>query len=269
MRLTALRVSSTKGSVLQKGPPIALLMRLPKCPLGWFVVAAILLGGCNREGAPIAAAPRTVVVAPVEQRDVPIIDEWIGTLDGSANVDIHARVQGYVQEVAFKEGRVVKEGELLLRIDPRSYEAALQQAKAELARAVANQQKADQDEQRQSQLFAKKISSEQDYANTVQANLAAKATVEAARAALDQAQLNLSFATMTSPITGIVGRTDFTIGNFVAAGNSGTPITTVSTVDPIKLVFGVSEKDYLEAAEEISALLAKPLDSRRWQSASV
>jgi membrane fusion protein (multidrug efflux system) len=262
MRLTPLRVSSTKGSVLQKGPPIALLMRLPKCPLGWFVVAAILLGGCNREGAPIAAAPRTVVVAPVEQRDVPIIDEWIGTLDGSANVDIHARVQGYVQEVAFKEGRVVKEGELLLRIDPRSYEAALQQAKAELARAVANQQKADQDEQRQSQLFAKKISSEQDYANTVQANLAAKATVEAARAALDQAQLNLSFATMTSPITGIVGRTDFTIGNFVAAGNSGTPITTVSTVDPIKLVFGVSEKDYLEAAEEISALLAKPLEQR-------
>jgi RND family efflux transporter MFP subunit len=114
-------------------------------------------------------------------------------------VDIRARVQGYIQEIAFKEGSVVKEGDLLLRIDPRPYEAALEQAKAELGRAIAEQQKAVQDEQRQTELFNKKIASQQDYANAVQANLAAKAKVEAARAALDQAQLNLDFATITSP----------------------------------------------------------------------
>ncbi len=108
----------------------------------------------------------------VEPRDVPIIEEWIGSLDGSANVDIRARVQGYIQEIAFKEGSVVKEGELLLRIDPRPYEAALAQAKAELGQAIAGQQKAEQDEQRQTELFNKKIASQQDYANAVQANLA-------------------------------------------------------------------------------------------------
>jgi RND family efflux transporter MFP subunit len=177
-------------------------MRLPKFILPSVFVAAIGLSGCEREKAPpLAAAPPQVVVAMVEPRDVPIIDEWIGTLDGSANVDIRARVQGYIQEIAFKEGSVVKEGDLLLRIDPRPYEAALEQAKAELGQAMAEQQKAEQDQQRQTELFNKKIASQQDYANAVQANLAAKAKVEAVRAALDQAQLNLDFATITSPPT--------------------------------------------------------------------
>jgi membrane fusion protein (multidrug efflux system) len=124
---------------------------------------------------PLVAPPPQVFVEVVEPRDVPIIEEWIGTLDGSANVDIRARVQGYIQEIAFKEGSAIKEGDLLLRIDPRPYEAALAQAKAELGQATAGQQKADQDEQRQSELFNKKIASQQDYTNAVQANLAAKA----------------------------------------------------------------------------------------------
>jgi membrane fusion protein (multidrug efflux system) len=157
---------------------------------------------------------------------------------------------------------VVKQGDLLLRIDPRPYEAALEQAKAQLGQAIAEQQKAVQDEQRQTELFNKKIASQQDYANAVQANLAAKAKVEAAQAALDQAQLNLDFATITSPLTGIIGRTDLSVGDYVAAGSTGAPVTTVSTVDPIKLVFSVSEKDYLEAADRIRAILAQPLDQR-------
>jgi membrane fusion protein, multidrug efflux system len=238
-------------------------MKLHKFVFPAVLVAAIGLNGCQREKAPpVAAAPPQVLVAKVEPRDVPIIEEWIGTLDGSANVDIRARVQGYIQEIAFKEGSAVKEGDLLLRIDPRPYEAALAQAKAELGQATAVQQKAEQDEQRQTELFNKKIVSQQDYANAVQANLAAKANVEAARAALDQAQLNLDFATISSPLTGVVGRTDLSVGDFVAAGSSGAPVTTVSTVDPIKLVFSVSEKDYLEAADRIREILAKPLDQR-------
>jgi membrane fusion protein (multidrug efflux system) len=203
-----------------------------------------------------------VIVAAVEPRSVPIFDEWIGRLDGSANVDIRARVQGYVQEIAFNEGTVVNEGDLLLRIDPRSYEAALAQAQAKLAQAEADQQKADQEEQRQTDLFNKKVASDRDYRNAIQANLAAKATVDADHAAVDQAQLDLEFATIKSPIKGIVGRTTFTVGNFVPAGSGGAEITTISTVDPIELRFGMSEKEYLASSEEISALLAEPLEQR-------
>ena len=215
MRLTALLLGLTKS-------PVPMTLSKRGC---WVAAAGILLSGCTKEEAPSVARPPQVVVATVEPQNVSIFGEWIGRLDGSANVDIRARVQGYVQEIAFNEGTVVKEGDLLVRIDSRPYEAALAQAKAELAQAIASQQKAEQEEQRQTQLFNKKIASEQDYNNAVQVNLAAKATVEAARAAVDQAQLNLDFATITSPITGIVGRTDFSIGNFVAAGSSGAEIT--------------------------------------------
>jgi membrane fusion protein, multidrug efflux system len=152
----------------------------------WVVAAGILLSGCTKENAPPVVRPPQVVVATVEQQNVPIFGEWIGRLDGSANVDIRARVQGYVQEIGFNEGTVVKEGDLLVRIDSRPYEAALAQAKAELAQAIASQKKAEQEEQRQTQLFNKKIASDQDYNNAVQVNLAAKATVDAARAAVDQ-----------------------------------------------------------------------------------
>ena len=117
--------------------------------------------------------------------------------------------------------------------------------------ASAAQEKTQLDEQRQRQLLERKITSQQDYDNAVKANLGAKAAVEAAKAALEQAKLNLAFATITSPIAGIVGRTDFSVGDFVAAGSAGTPVTTVSTVDPIKIVFALSEKEYLTAAEQI------------------
>src|SRR5580700_12059763 len=201
----------TKRSCL---PPMILSKGAP-----WLAAAALLLNSCDqKKEATVTLPPPAVIVAAVEPRNVPLFDEWIGRLDGSANVDIRARVQGYVQEIAFNEGTVVNEGDLLLRIDPRQYEAALAQAQAELAQAEANQQKADQEERRQTDLFNKKIASDQDYRNAVQANLAAKATVDAKHAAVDQAQLNLEFATIKAPIKGIVGRTDFSVGNFVSAG---------------------------------------------------
>jgi membrane fusion protein (multidrug efflux system) len=229
----------------------------------WLAAGAVLLSGCNeKKEATVTPPPPPVILAAVEPQNVPIFDEWIGRLDGSANVDVRARAQGYVREIAFNEGTVVNAGDVLLRIDPRQYEAALAQAQAELAQSEANQQKTDQEERRQTDLFNKKIASDQDYRNAVQANLAAKATVDASHAAVDQAELNLEFATIKSPIKGIVGRTSFTVGNFVAAGGGGAEITTISTVDPIELRFGVSEKEYLAWSEEISDLLAKPLEQR-------
>jgi membrane fusion protein, multidrug efflux system len=229
----------------------------------WLAAGVVLLSGCNeKKEATVTPPPPAVIVAAVEPRNVPIFDEWIGRLDGSANVDIRARVQGYVQEIAFNEGTVVSEGDLLLRIDPRPYEAALAQAQAKLAQAEADQQKTDQEEQRQTDLFNKKAASDRDYRNAIQANAAAKATVDADHASVDQAQLDLEFATIKSPIKGIVGRTTFTVGNFVPAGSGGAQITTISTVDPIELQFGISEKEYLLSSEEISALLAEPLEQR-------
>ena len=229
----------------------------------WLAAWVVLLSGCNEKKEAMATPPPpAVIVAAVEPRNVPIFDEWIGRLDGSANVDIRARVQGYVQEIAFNEGTVVNEGDLLVRIDPRSYEAALAQAQAKLAQAEADQQKTDQEEQRQTDLFNKKVASDRDYRNAIQANAAAKATVDADHASVDQAQLDLEFATIKSPIKGIVGRTTFTVGNFVPAGSGGAQITTISTVDPIELQFGISEKEYLLSSEEISALLAEPLEQR-------
>ena len=229
-----------------------------------FVLAALILSGCNQEKAPplSAAGPPQVVVAAVEQRDVPIVREWIGQLDGSENVDVRARVNGYIQEIAFREGTVVKPGDLLLRIDPRPFEAAVAQEEADLAQATATQEKTQLDEQRQNQLLARNVNSQQDYDNAVKANLGAKAAVEAAQAALQQANLNLDFATITSPIAGIVGHTDFSVGDYVAVGGAGTPVTTVSTVDPIKIVFALSEKEYLAAAERLTTMLAQPLDQR-------
>ncbi len=111
----------------------------PSKILSGLVVAALILSGCKQEKAPplSAARPPQVVVAAVEQRDVPIVREWIGQLDGSENVDIRARVHGYIQEIAFKEGTVVKPGDLLLRIDPRPFEAAVAQEEADLAQATA------------------------------------------------------------------------------------------------------------------------------------
>src|ERR1700751_5606643 len=113
----------------------------PSKILSGFVVAALILSGCKQEKAPLSAAgPPQVGVATVEQRDVPIVREWIGQLDGSENVDVRARVNGYIQEIAFKEGTVVKSEDLLLRIDPRPFEAAVAQDEADLAQATATQE---------------------------------------------------------------------------------------------------------------------------------
>src|SRR6202043_3501917 len=126
----------------------------PSNILSGFVVAALSLSGCKQEKAPplSSAGPPQVVVAAVEQRDVPIVREWIGQLDGAEKVGLPARVYGYIQEIAFKEGTVVKAGDLLLRIDPRPFEAAVAQEVADLAQATATQEKTQLDEQRQTPL---------------------------------------------------------------------------------------------------------------------
>ena len=214
--------------------------------------------GCGEKNAQAGKLPAVdVEVVPVEQRDVPIYGEWIGTLDGLVDADVKAQVTGYLLKQAYVEGSFVKKGQLLFQIDPRPFEAALDQAKAQLAQAQAqlanaeaNQLQAQLNVNKYTPLAEEQAASQQDRDNAVQTNLAAKATVlsskgaiEAAEAAVKTAQINLDFTRLIAPIEGIAGQAQLQVGALVNTSSSA--ITTVSTVDPIKVFFTVSEQEYL------------------------
>lgn len=202
-----------------------------------------------------------VAVAWVEQKDVPITKEWVGTLDGYVNAQIRPQVTGYLLRRTYQEGSFVKKGQLLFEIDPRTFLAALDQTKAQvanaeqqLAQAEANQVKAQLDVNRYGPLAKEEAVSQQDLDNAVQANLAAQAQVRAGKAQIDAAkaqvaaaQLNLGFTKIVSLIDGIAGVAQAQIGDLVGPTSL---LTTVSTVDPIKVYFPVSERGYLDYVKE-------------------
>lgn len=195
--------------------------------------AALILSGCAPQTQTAATVP-DVVVTGVVQRDVPITEEWVGTLDGLVNAQIRAQVPGYLLRQAYADGSVVKKGDLLFEIDSRPFQAAYDQLKA-------NFDKAELDLKRATELVAKQVVSREDYDNAVQADLGAKA-------ALESAQLNLDFTRILSPIDGIAGIASAQIGDLVGPGSGA--LTTVSTVDPIKVYFSVSEQSYLAFKRE-------------------
>jgi RND family efflux transporter MFP subunit len=219
---------------------------------------SLLSIGCREKNAQAGNPPAAdVEVAQVEQKDVPIYGEWIGTLDGLVDADVKAQVTGYLLKQAYVEGSVVRKGQLLFQIDPRPFEATLDQAKAQLAQAEAQLANAEAT-QLQAQLNVNKYTplaqeqaaSQQDLDNAVQTNVASKATVlnskaaiQAAQAAVKSAQINLDFTRLIAPIDGIAGQAQLQVGALV--NTSGSTITTVSTVDPIKVFFTVSEQEYL------------------------
>src|SRR6516225_4618152 len=194
--------------------------------------------------------PQEVLVTDVIQQDVPVVREWIGSLDGSVNADVRTRVSGYLISQNYREGTLVHQGDLLFQIDPSVYEAAVEQAKSALAQAEANQLQTEQTEQRERQLFEQKVESAQNRDNAVQANTAAKAEVQAQQAALRQAQLNLDFTKITAPVTGIAGIANPGIGDLVGPSDSQ-PLMTMSTVDPIRVYLKISEQDYLKFARRV------------------
>ena len=219
----------------------------------WFgvVVLCCVVSACSKPGQENNAfGPPEVLVTEVLQQDVPVVREWIGSLDGSVNADIRARVSGYLISQDYKEGRLVKTGDQLFQIDPTTYEAALEQAKAALAQAKANQVQTDQAEQRMRELFAQKVESAQNRDNAIQQDDAAKAAVKAQEAAVRQAEINLEFTRLKAPVTGIAGIANPGIGDLVSPSDAQ-PLTTISTVDPIKAYFQVSEQDYLKAQENM------------------
>ncbi len=208
-------------------------------------------------GAPSGSLLEVEVVA-VEQKDVPIFGEWIGTLDGFTNADVRAQVTGYLLRQGYQEGAFVRKGQLLFEIDPRPFQAALDQAegqlaqaKAVLANAKAVQGRTELDVNRYTPLAKEQAASQQDLDNAIQNNMAAKATVataeaqiKSAEAAVETARINLDFTRLIAPIDGIAGQAQLQVGALVNP-NSG-PVTSVSTVDPIKVYFTVSESEYLD-----------------------
>jgi membrane fusion protein (multidrug efflux system) len=249
------------------------------------------LTSCGRNSAGAAeTTPPEVEVVAVEQKDIPVYREWIGTLDGQVNAAIRSQVTGYLLTQDYSEGSFVKKGQLLFQIDPRPLHAAVDQAQsqlaqangqlaqaraqyrqseAQLASAEANQRKAQFDEDRYTPLAKQHAVTQQDLDNAVQNNISAQAqvkvaaaqveaakaqiqfasaAVEAAKAALEAANVNLGFTKLYSPIDGIAGNAQIQIGNLVSPATSA--VTTVSTVDPIKVTFAVSEQECLRPTNE-------------------
>jgi len=202
-------------------------------------------------------APADVEVVQVEQKDVPISVEWIGTLDGLVNADVHAQVTGYLLKQGYQEGAFVRQGQLLFQIDPRPFHAALDQAEGQLAQAKAQltnaqavQRRTELDVQKYTPLVREQAASQQDFDNSVQNNLAAMATVETAKAliktseaAVETARINLEFTRLIAPIDGIAGQAQLQVGALVSPSSG--PVTSVSTLDPIKVYFTVGEPQYL------------------------
>jgi len=278
------------------------------------VLGAFIVAGRSNKPAQAAPRPLDVEVIRVEQKEVPVYSEWVGTTEGMVNADIKAQVTGYLLRQNYQEGSLVKKGQLLFEVDPRPFQAILGQAngqvaqfqgqleqansqvlqaeaqvaqanaqllqaQAQLTQAQANQVKTQLDVNKYAPLAEQKAVTQQDLDNAVQANLVAKAQVEAARAGVETAraqlraanaqigtakaaiatakgqienaraavrtaELNLSFTRIISPIDGIAGIAQAQVGNLISTTSA--PLTTVSTVDPIKVFFTLSEQQYLK-----------------------
>ena len=207
-----------------------------------------LCAACGKKVEQAAPPPPDVLVTEVVQKDVPIYSEWIGTTEGKINAQIRARVQGYLQLQDYREGSLVHAGDLLFKIDPRTYQAALDEAKGQLGRAEAALTKSQQDVARYTPLAKEGAISQQELDNAIQANRANTAQVEAARANVEQAKLNLQWTEVRSPIDGIAGIAQAQIGDLI---QPTTLMTTVSQLDPIKVNVPISEQQYLKFARQL------------------
>jgi RND family efflux transporter MFP subunit len=205
------------------------------------LVLLMIVAGCKKKTPP--PPPPEVQVITLTPTNVPIYEEWIGTLDGFVNAQIRAQVNGYLLKQNYAEGSQVKKGDLLFEIDPRPFQATVDQAQAKLAQDKAQAGKTKLDVTRYQPLAKEQAISQEELDNAVQANLGADAQVKADNAAIQNAELNLEFTKITSPIDGLAGVALAQIGDLL--GPSGNVLTTVSRINPIKVNFQVSEQSYL------------------------
>src|SRR5262245_39971329 len=243
--------------------------------VGWrlgmpsLAVLALLLTGCD-QGQPQASqqkagppAPVVTVSKPV-QRGIVEWDEYTGRFDATETVEIRARVSGHLTDVRFKDGQLVKQGDVLFAIDPRPFERALEQAQAELFAAKTKVENANLDVVRGRPLIERKIISDKTFDDRMALVRDAEAAVKVAEAKVKSAELDLSFATMTAPISGRISRTLVTADNWISAGSvaGATLLTTIVSQDPIYIYFDVSENNYIKykrlAERGVAAGAAEP-----------
>jgi membrane fusion protein (multidrug efflux system) len=206
-------------------------------------ICLLPLGGCSSSKAAPATPPAVVEVATVVQQDTPIYSEWVAVLDGYVNAQIQPHVSGYIIKQNYKEGSVVRKGDVLFEIDPRLFRAAVDQAKAQLMQAEAQLGKASLDVERDTPLAQARAIAQSQLDTEIQAKLGAQALVQAAKANVEQAQLNLEWTKVTSLVSGIAGIAQVQIGNLVGPASV---LTSVSQVDPIKAYFTVSEQQFTD-----------------------
>jgi RND family efflux transporter MFP subunit len=213
------------------------------CGLGFVAFTLLSSGGCGGKNVSAAASPPpNVQIVEVSQRDVPVYHEYLATLDGFVNAQIQPQVSGYLIKQNYLEGALVGKNQVLFKIDPRPFQAIVDQAQAQLAQAHAQLGKTELDVQRDTPLAKEKAIAQSQLDNDIQANLAAKATVQADKAALEQAELNLEFTNVRSLVDGVAGIAAGQVGNLVGPQ---IVLTTVSQMEPIKAYFTVSEQEYL------------------------
>jgi RND family efflux transporter MFP subunit len=248
------RVAAAAPTVFSQGEKLGKVrsagFRAARLVLFLLPVTVVFVAGC---GSPKAASPLPspeVEVASVVQKDVPIYSEWVATLDGYVNAQIQPQVTGYVIRQTYKEGSFVRKGQILFQIDPRPFQAFLDQANAQLAQAQAQLGKTQMDVDRDTPLAKARAIAQSQLDNDVQANRAAQAAVKAAEAQVEQAKLNLEFTDVKSLLDGISGIAQVQIGNLV---NPTTVLTSVSQINPIKAYFSISEQEYIHFADRINA----------------
>lgn len=241
-RISGIFVS--QDHLVSSSEPRRAALRILLCVLGGITSLLLTSAGCSSKGvsASASAPPPNVQIAQVVQKDVPIYHEWVATLDGFVNAQIQPQVTGYLIKQNYQEGALVSKNQVLFKIDPRPFQAVLDQAKAQLAQAEAQLGKTELDVQRDTPLAKEKAIAQSQLDNDKQADLAAKASVQAGKAAVEQAELNLEFTNVRSLIDGVAGIATGQVGNLV---NPQTVLTTVSQLNPIKAYFIASEQQYL------------------------
>ena len=213
------------------------------------IVLAVATGCSSGKAATPAPPPLAVEVADVVQQDTPIYNEWVAILDGFVNAQIQPHVSGYIVRQTYKEGSVVRRGDVLFEIDPRPFQAALDQARAQLAQAEAQLRKTALDVERDTPLAKERAIAQSQLDNDIQGRLAAQASVKAAEALIQSASLNVGFASVRSLIDGVASMASAQIGDLVTPQSL---LATVSQIDPIKAYFSLSEQEYLRVAKQLN-----------------
>ena len=214
------------------------------------VSAVLLLDALACSNGKVRAAgpppPPVVEVSPVIQKDVPVQGEWVGTLEGYVNAQIQPQVSGYLIRQDYQEGALVRKGQLLFEIDPRPFQAVLDQAKGQLAQAEAQMANAELNVKRDIPEAEAHAIPQSQLDTDTQSLLGAKAAVESGQASVEQAALNLGYTRVVSLVDGIAGINTVQVGNLVGPS---TVLTAVSQVSPIKVYFPISEQEYLRIAD--------------------